>query len=334
MTSRKFNRVLVTGGGGFIGSSYIHLLATKFPATNILNIDSQTYACSATTLKTLSNYLNYSFMPVNICDASAVQSVVNEFMPDLVVHFAAESHVDNSIKNPNNFVSTNIIGTTNLLNAVNSSKAANKTLFHHISTDEIYGDLTLDEDPFTEQSPIKPSSPYSASKAAADLMVQAWSKTYGLNYLITNCSNNFGPRQHPEKLIPKSIISLINHDQVTIYGDGQNVRDWIYVDDHTNILLKLQESNIQNTVFNVGGKNEISNLTVVSNIIEHLQILGVKILDEPIKFVDDRLGHDRRYAINNKFLEAHLPDATLSPFNTALHETVLWYLEHQDWWQS
>ena len=332
MSGNIFRRVLVTGGGGFIGSSYIHNLISLFPSADIQNIDSQTYACSSTTLNKLDQHSQYSYSNIDICDADAVQKVIDDFLPDLVVHFAAESHVDNSIKNPNSFINTNIIGTTNLLNAINNCPVKEKVLFHHISTDEVYGDLTFDEAPFSESSPIKPSSPYSASKASADLMVQAWSRTYGLNYLITNCSNNFGPRQHPEKLIPKSIFSLINQKKVTIYGDGQNVRDWIFVDDHTNILLKLQESNLKNTVFNVGGKNEISNLKLVSHIIEHLSQLGINILDEPIEFIDDRLGHDRRYAINNTYLEQFVSSEILTPFDSSLHRTVTWYLENQDWW--
>lgn len=334
MAKKLFKRILVTGGGGFIGSSYIESLLLSPGSSEILNIDSQTYACSKTTLASFKNYNNYSHIKLDICDFDKINKEISNFKPDLIVHFAAESHVDNSIENPNSFINTNIIGTVNLLHSLKKNNICKDVFFHHISTDEIYGDLSFDEDPFTEESPIKPSSPYSASKASADLMVRAWSRTYGINFLITNCSNNFGPRQHPEKLIPKTIFSLLNKQKIPIYGDGLNVRDWIYVQDHTNILLKLQDSGLKNQTFNIGSNNEVSNLNIVSFIIEDLRNLGVSIADEPIEFVKDRLGHDRRYAINNNRLENHISKNLLTPFRPALLKTVNWYLENQSWWNE
>ena len=251
------------------------------------------------------------------------------------MHFAAESHVDNSIENPNSFIETNIQGTVNLLNSVNKcSDLKDNFLFHHISTDEIYGDLDFHENAFTETSPIKPSSPYSASKASSDLMVEAWSRTFGINYLITNCSNNFGPRQHPEKLIPKTIFSLKNSERITLYGDGLNIRDWIFVEDHANILIKLQELGLRNQTFNIGGNNEISNYDLINIIINTARGMGVEILDDPIEYVTDRLGHDRRYAINNNKLEQYLPHGYLNSFESSIESTISWYLENENWWNK
>ncbi|MDC0992227.1 dTDP-glucose 4,6-dehydratase [Gammaproteobacteria bacterium] len=335
MLSKNFKKILVTGGGGFIGSSYIYNLLSKFKDIQVLNIDKQTYAASQSTLDMFLNFKNYIFLQSDICDASIISNTINEFKPDLIVHFAAESHVDNSIENPNTFIETNIQGTVNLLNSVSKcTDLRDDFLFHHISTDEIYGDLDFMEDPFTETSPIKPSSPYSASKASSDLMVEAWSRTFGINYLITNCSNNFGPRQHPEKLIPKTIFSLKNAERITLYGDGQNVRDWIFVEDHANILIKLQELGVRNQTFNIGGNNEISNYDLIHIIINTAKKMNIDILDDPIEYVADRLGHDRRYAINNKKLEQHLPHGYLSSFESSIESTISWYLENENWWKK
>ena len=332
MLENLYTKILVTGGGGFIGSSYIYQILSRYENIQIINVDKKTYAASQSTLNMFQTHKNYEFLELDICNAKDIESVIYEEKPDLIIHFAAESHVDNSIVNPNAFIDTNIQGTANLLNGVKNANLSDKFLFHHISTDEIYGDLDLGESPFTETSSIKPSSPYSASKASSDLIVSAWSRTYGIDYLITNCSNNFGPRQHPEKLIPKTILSLMNSKKISLYGDGMNVRDWIFVDDHTNILIKLQELFIKNQTFNIGGNYEISNHDLIHIIIELAKELDIKVTDDPIEHVSDRLGHDRRYAIDNSKLNKYLSQDLLSPFKSSLKSTISWYIENEDWW--
>lgn len=330
----KFSRVLVTGGCGFIGSHYIELLSKKYPEVTILNLDLCTYAVSQKTIDLLDSLPNYSMMQGSICDHSFINKIYNDYQPDLVVNFAAESHVDNSINNPNIFIDTNVLGTVNLIKNLVSSKnsSLHKTLFHQISTDEVFGDTDLNsKELFVENSPLKPSSPYSASKASSDHMVRAWSRTFSLRYLITNCGNNFGPRQHFEKLIPTIILKILKNEKVPVYGTGQNIRDWIYVEDHAEMLLEIQNSNSVNETFLIGMMNEQSNLNIVKEIIKTLQPSSN--IDGYIEFVKDRLGHDYRYALNNAKLENMLGKKFRSNFPEQIRSTVEWYLKNRNWFE-
>ncbi|SVD31283.1 uncharacterized protein METZ01_LOCUS384137, partial [marine metagenome] len=260
MNKYPYKRILVTGGAGFIGSTFIEKILNRFSDFEILNIDKLTYASSYRTLNLFNSYSNYSFKEIDISEFANLKLIVDSFLPDLIVNFAAESHVDNSINFADEFVQSNILGTYNLLQTALQLQFSNSCLFHHISTDEVYGDLQPYDDSFTEQSNFRPSSPYSSTKAAADLLVMAWGRTYKLPFLITNCSNNYGPRQHIEKLIPKIIVNAMFEEIIPIYGDGKNIRDWIYVEDHINAIFELHSKNIVNEVFNIGGNNERANI--------------------------------------------------------------------------
>ena len=271
MKNYPFKRVLVTGGAGFIGSSFIEQLINLDNAVQILNIDNISYSVSNKTIQMLNQSSDHSHLKIDITDHKNLKKIIKEFNPELLINFAAESHVDNSINSALPFINTNIIGTFNLLESFRELSSLDKRLFHHISTDEVYGDLDFDEEPFNESSQYKPSSPYSASKAASDMLVHSWGRTHKVPYLITNCSNNFGPRQYTEKLIPKIIINAMNNENIPIYGDGLNIRDWIFVDDHTNILLKLHMKKIINDSVNIGSKCEKSNLEIIKTISEILK---------------------------------------------------------------
>ena len=334
--------ILVTGGAGFIGSAVIrHIINdTDF---NIINVDKLTYAGNLESLALVSGNNRYTFEQVDICDAAEIKRVLQQHQPDIVMHLAAESHVDRSIDEPGAFIQTNIVGTYNLLEqarhywtALEGAKKAGFR-FHHISTDEVYGDLEGTSDLFTEQTPYAPSSPYSASKASSDHLVRAWQRTFNFPAIITNCSNNYGPYHFPEKLIPLVILNALEGKPLPIYGKGQQIRDWLYVEDHARALLKVATQGLLNETYNIGGHNEMQNIEVVRSICDLLEELvpqkpdGVNAYQDLIEFVSDRAGHDVRYAIDASKVERELgwvPDET---FVSGLRKTVKWYLANQQW---
>ena len=336
--------ILVTGGAGFIGSAVVRSIIkqTKYEA---VNLDKLTYAGNLDSLSDVDSSQSYFHEQVDICDAKALDRVFQQHKPDCVMHLAAESHVDRSIDGPGDFIDTNIVGTFNLLEASRNyfenleELEKKKFRFHHISTDEVYGDLEDTDDLFTEQTPYAPSSPYSASKAASDHLVRAWGRSYGLPVIITNCSNNYGPYHFPEKLIPHVILNAIHGKPLPIYGDGSQIRDWLYVEDHAKALIKVVTEGEIGETYNIGGHNEKTNLEVVETICDLLEELapekpaGVKNYQDLITFVKDRPGHDVRYAIDASKIERELswvPDET---FETGLRKTVHWYLDNRQWWE-
>lgn len=331
--------ILITGGAGFIGSALIrHLL--NHTEHQVLNLDKLTYAGNLESLTTVADHPNYRFVQADIADNVAVSQALTEFQPDAIMHLAAESHVDRSIDGPAAFIQTNIVGTYALLEATRSywsqldpaRKAAFR--FHHISTDEVYGDLHGVADLFTETTPYAPSSPYSASKAASDHLVRAWQRTYGLPVLITNCSNNYGPYHFPEKLIPLVILNALDGKSLPVYGNGQQVRDWLYVEDHARALLKVVSEGKVGETYNIGGHNEQKNLHVVESICALLDELVPRqsgSYKEQISFVSDRPGHDLRYAIDASKIERELGWKPTETFASGLRKTVLWYMDNLDW---
>lgn len=334
-------KLIVTGGAGFIGSAVIRYLIHETD-TIVMNIDNLTYAGNLDSLTTVSENTRYHFVKADICNASAMQQVLREFQPDAIMHLAAESHVDRSIDGPTAFINTNILGTYTLLETARSywqslePQRKEQFRFHHISTDEVYGSLGK-RGLFTEHSPYQPSSPYSASKAASDHLVHAWHHTYHLPTVMTNCSNNYGPYQFPEKLIPLMIINAIEGQALPVYGQGQNIRDWLYVEDHVRALeIVLKHGNIGET-YNIGGHNEKQNLEVVHTLCTLLDELLPHSPHCPhhqlITFVQDRPGHDLRYAIDARHIQQTLGWKPKETFETGLRKTVLWYLEHRSWWQ-
>ena len=329
-----FKKILVTGGCGFIGSSYIQNILNNYDGIEVQNIDLMTYATSKKTLALLDEYKNFSHSTLDISKFSLIDKEIKSFDPDLIVNFAAESHVDNSIEGALPFVNSNILGVFNLLEISKNLRDQNKKkfLFHQISTDEVYGDLDASEPAFTEEHPYDPSSPYSATKASADMLVSAWGRTFEIPYLITNCSNNFGPRQYSEKLIPKIIFNAMNNIDIPIYGNGLNIRDWIYVDDHTQAIIELHKKDIVADRFNIGGDNEITNLDLVENIIKILE--SHYNLNPRIKFVGDRKGHDARYAINMKKTNSFIGELPRKTFQENLEKTIAWYVKNSDWWDQ
>ena len=329
-----FKKILVTGGCGFIGSSYIQNILNNYDGIEVQNIDLMTYATSKKTLALLDEYKNFSHSTLDISEFSLIDKEIKSFDPDLIVNFAAESHVDNSIEGALPFVNSNILGVFNLLEISKNLRDRNKKkfLFHQISTDEVYGDLDASEPAFTEEHPYDPSSPYSATKASADMLVSAWGRTFEIPYLITNCSNNFGPRQYSEKLIPKIIFNAMNNIDIPIYGNGLNIRDWIYVDDHTQAIIELHKKDIVADRFNIGGDNEITNLDLVENIIKILE--SHYNLNPRIKFVGDRKGHDARYAINMKKTNSFIGELPRKTFQENLEKTIAWYVKNSDWWDG
>ena len=321
-------KILVTGGAGFIGSNFIYYMLDKYKDYKIICIDKLTYAGNLSTLSEAMKNQNFKFIKADICDIEKIDTVFKEEEPNIVVNFAAESHVDRSISNPEVFLETNIMGTSVLLECC---KKYNVKRYHQISTDEVYGDLPLDRPDlsFTEKSPLRPSSPYSVSKTSADLLVLSYFRTYKLPVTISRCSNNYGPYHFPEKLIPLIIIKALKNEKLPIYGDGKNVRDWIYVKDHcTAIDLILHKGKI-GEVYNVGGNSEKSNLEVVKTI---LNILGKS--EKLIEFVPDRLGHDRRYAINNHKIESELGFKRDVTFEQGIEKTINWFLHNEKWWKE
>lgn len=320
--------IVVTGGAGFIGSNFIYYMLDKYPESKIICIDILTYAGNMSTLEEAMKNPNFVFKKLDICDVEGVDKLFEEEKPDIVVNFAAESHVDRSIRTPDIFVKTNISGTQNLMNA---SRKHGVKRYHQVSTDEVYGDLPLDKPDlfFTEKTPLHASSPYSASKAGADLLVLAYFRTYGLPVTISRCSNNYGPYHFPEKLIPLMIINALEGKKLPVYGDGLNVRDWLYVKDHCRAIDLIIHNGKVGEVYNVGGHNERSNIEIVKAICKKL---GKS--EDMIEFVEDRKGHDRRYAIDPTYIHDELGWLPETKFEDGLSETVDWYLSHEDWWRD
>lgn len=316
-------KILITGGAGFIGSNFIHYILNKYPNYKIVNLDKLTYAANLKNLKTIENNNNYKFIKGDISDRVFVFNLFEKEKFDIVVNFAAESHVDNSILNPEIFVVTNILGTQILLDA---SKRYKVKRFHQVSTDEVYGDLPLDKLDlfFTEDTPINPSSPYSASKASADMLVQAYFRTYSMPVTISRCSNNYGPYQFMEKLIPNMINKAVNNEKLTVYGQGLNVRDWLHVYDHCSAIDLILNNGKIGEIYNVGGHNEKTNIEVVKIIIKELNKS-----DCLISYVKDRPGHDLRYAIDPSKIQRQLNWRPKYKFEEGIVETIKWYLENK-----
>lgn len=339
MTSKK---LLITGGAGFIGSAVIRHVINN---TNhsVVNVDKLTYAGNLESLESIESDSRYAFEKVDICNTQEIKHVFNEYRPDIVMHLAAESHVDRSIDGPDKFIQTNIVGTYVLLEEARSYWSSleggkkDRFRFHHVSTDEVYGDLEGTDDLFTEETAYAPSSPYSAAKASSDHLVRAWQRTFKLPTLITNCSNNYGPYQFPEKLIPLIILNALEGKDLPIYGNGKQIRDWLYVDDHARALLHVALSGEVGETYNIGGHNELQNIEVVKTVCSILdelvpsQLDGISQYEQLITNVDDRAGHDVRYAIDATKIDKELswkPDET---FATGIKKTVEWYLENQLW---
>lgn len=341
--------ILVTGGAGFIGSAVIREIINNTDMS-VVNVDKLTYAGNLDTLAEVSTNPRYSFEKVDICDAEEIKRILNQYMPDIIMHLAAESHVDRSIDGPGEFIKTNLVGTYTLLEAArhywNSLPEQNKNgfKFHHISTDEVYGDLPHPEDIdsqeelplFTESSAYMPSSPYSASKAGSDHLVRAWQRTYGLPTVVTNCSNNYGPFHFPEKLIPLIILNALEEKPLPIYGKGNQIRDWLYVEDHARALLKVAIEGKSGETYNIGGHNEKQNIDVVQAICQILDDLVPKDskYEELITYVPDRPGHDMRYAIDATKIQRELGWKPVETFETGIRKTVAWYLDNLDWCES
>lgn len=332
-------KILVTGGAGFIGSAVCHFLMAD-TQTQVINLDKLTYAANPKSLEVLEDNPRYTFVKADICDRPALDNLFTAHQPDAVLHLAAESHVDRSITGAADFIQTNIMGTYNLLEAALVYWRAlpdgkqQDFRFLHVSTDEVYGSLGA-EGIFTETTRYDPSSPYSASKASSDHLAKAWHRTYGLPVLLSNCSNNYGPRQFPEKLIPLMLIRALHGQTLPVYGDGSNVRDWLHVEDHARALHLILTKGKPGETYNVGGRNELSNLQVVHCICDLLDELRPmeKTRRELIDFVTDRPGHDARYAIDASKLESQLGWRAEQTFETGLRQTIQWYLDNEDWWQ-
>lgn len=316
-------KVLITGGAGFIGSNFVHYMLVRYPSYEIINLDALTYAGNLENLTSIQEYSQYTFVKGDISNVELVNSLFEQGI-DTVIHFAAESHVDRSILEPDVFVKTNVLGTQVLLEA---ARKYNVMKFVHVSTDEVYG--TLEETGlFTEETPLSPNSPYSASKAGSDLLVRAYHETFGLPINITRCSNNYGPFQFPEKLIPLMIANALSDKALPVYGDGLNIRDWLYVEDHCSAIDLVLHKGINGEVYNIGGNNERTNIQIIQTI---LRELGKP--ESLIQFVKDRPGHDRRYGIDATKITEELGWKPRHNFETGIHETIRWYLDNQDWWK-
>lgn len=333
-------KILLTGGAGFIGSAVVrHIIKTT--KDTVLNIDKLTYAGNLESLKEIDEDPRYQFQQIDICDVPKLEKVFQHFQPDVVMHLAAESHVDRSIDGPSAFIQTNIVGTYTLLEVTrkywqaldNNKKASFR--FHHISTDEVYGDLEGTTDLFTETTPYAPSSPYSASKASSDHLVRAWQRTYGLPTIVTNCSNNYGPYHFPEKLIPLVILNALDGKALPIYGKGDQIRDWLFVEDHARALYQVVTQGVIGETYNIGGHNEKQNIEVVKTICKILDELrpqaNAQAYESLITFVKDRPGHDLRYAIDASKIERELGWKPQETFETGIRKTVEWYLNNLEW---
>jgi len=333
-------KILVTGGAGFIGSAVIrHIIHNT--DDEVLNIDKLTYAGNLESLKEIDQNPRYTFQQIDICDKEALEKAFNSFKPNLVMHLAAESHVDRSIDGPAEFINTNIVGTYHLLEVARQywqkleDRDKKQFKFHHISTDEVYGDLEGTTDLFTENTPYAPSSPYSASKASSDHLVRAWHRTYGFPILVTNCSNNYGPYHFPEKLIPLVILNALDGKALPIYGKGNQIRDWLYVEDHARALYKVLTAGKVGETYNIGGHNEKQNIEVVKTICQILDELKPQENGQPyeslIMFVKDRPGHDLRYAIDASKIANELNWIPTETFDSGIRKTVEWYLDNMEW---
>ncbi|RXJ74680.1 dTDP-glucose 4,6-dehydratase [Veronia nyctiphanis] len=336
-------KILLTGGAGFIGSAVVrHII--KNTKDSVINVDKLTYAGNLESITDVESNDRYAFIEADICNRSAMDDIFSAYQPDAVMHLAAESHVDRSIDGPAAFIETNIIGTYTLLeagrqywNSLNDDKKASFR-FHHISTDEVYGDLEGTNDLFTEKTSYEPSSPYSASKASSDHLVRAWQRTYGLPTLVTNCSNNYGPYHFPEKLIPLMILNALEGKVLPVYGDGMQIRDWLFVEDHARALYKVVTEGVIGDTYNIGGHNEKSNIEVVKTICSLLEELvpnkpaGVAKYQDLITYVKDRPGHDVRYAIDASKIERELGWKPEETFESGIRKTVEWYLNNKEWW--
>lgn len=335
-------KILITGGAGFIGSALIrHIISSS--SHTVINVDKLTYAGNLESLDSINTNSRYIFEQKDICNANEIRYILKKYQPDLVMHLAAESHVDRSIESPKDFIKTNIIGTYVLLEETRAFwlglKGSKKNMFrfHHVSTDEVYGDLGEASLLFTEESRYAPSSPYSASKASSDHLVRAWHRTYNFPILITNCSNNYGPYQFPEKFIPLVILNALDGKKLPIYGNGKQIRDWLYVDDHVQALLHVALTGVIGETYNIGGCNELQNIDVVKiicSILDELapsNINSISNYDELITFVDDRAGHDKRYAINASKISDQLNWQPKETFATGIRKTIVWYLENKVW---
>ncbi|MCF6439053.1 dTDP-glucose 4,6-dehydratase [Pseudoalteromonas luteoviolacea] len=337
-------RILLTGGAGFIGSAVVRHIIND-TQDSVINVDKLTYAGNLDSVIDVSESERYQFEQVDICDRAELNKLFERHRPTAVMHLAAESHVDRSIDGPSEFIQTNIIGTYNLLEAAKayyltlSPQEQSEFRFHHISTDEVYGDLEGTDALFTEDTSYAPSSPYSASKASSDHLVRAWQRTYGLPTVITNCSNNYGPYHFPEKLIPHMILNALDGKALPVYGNGQQIRDWLYVEDHARALYEVVTQGVVGETYNIGGHNEKANLDVVHYICELLEEFvpskpdGVTNYKDLITFVKDRPGHDVRYAIDASKIDRELGWTPAETFESGMRKTVLWYLENQSWWQ-
>jgi dTDP-glucose 4,6-dehydratase len=332
-------RVLVTGGAGFIGSAVCRHFVLEL-GHEVIVVDKLTYAGNLNSLAPVTSNARYAFEKLDICDAGGLRAIFSKYLPDAVVHLAAESHVDRSIVGSNVFVQTNVVGTFTLLEASRAYLDENKHLgkdafrFIHVSTDEVYGSLG-ESGMFTETTPYDPSSPYSATKAASDHMARAWHRTYSMPVIVSNCSNNYGPYQFPEKLIPLTVLNALDSRPLPVYGNGSNVRDWLYVDDHARALGLILQKGLPGETYNVGGRNERRNIDVVKQICECLDELRPSSPrhDRMISYVADRPGHDQRYAIDASKLETDLGWHATETFETGIKKTVRWYIEHSDWWK-
>ena len=320
-------KILITGGAGFIGGNFVHYMVNKYPEYMIFNLDALTYAGNLETCKPVEDKPNYSFIKVDITNRNAVMSLFEKEQFDIVVNFAAESHVDRSVEDPEIFIKTNVLGTQVLMDA---ARKFGIERYHQVSTDEVYGDLPLDRPDlfFTEETPLHTSSPYSASKASADLLVMAYHRTFKLPVTISRCSNNYGPYHFPEKLIPLMILRALSNEKLPVYGNGENVRDWLHVYDHCVAIDLILHKGKVGEVYNIGGHNERTNLEVVKTIL--------KTLDKPeslISYVKDRPGHDLRYAIDPQKLENELGWKPIYNFDTGIQQTIQWYLDNKNWWE-
>lgn len=320
--------IVVTGGAGFIGSNFVYYMLNKYPDYRIVCVDCLTYAGNIHTLREAKKNPNFRFAKINICDKPAIKKLFEEEKPDIVVNFAAESHVDRSIIGPEIFVETNVRGTQVLMEVC---RELNIPRYHQVSTDEVYGDLPLDRPDlfFTEKTPLHASSPYSASKAGADMLVMAYCRTFNFPATISRCSNNYGPYHFPEKLIPLMIINALHDKPLPVYGDGKNVRDWLYVEDHCRAIDLIIHNGKIGQVYNVGGHNEMANIDIVKLICKEL---GKS--EDLIEFVEDRKGHDRRYAIDPTFIHDELGWLPETKFEDGIKKTIKWYVDNEEWWQD
>lgn len=339
--------IIVTGGAGFIGSALVRYILLN-TSNKVINIDKLTYAGNLDNLQEVSDSENYTFEKADICDEKKITNIFDKYKPDYIMHLAAESHVDKSINGPYQFIKTNILGTYTLLKTATKffssldNKKKNLFRFHHVSTDEVFGDLHTSNDLFTEDTPYKPSSPYSATKASSDHLVRAWQRTFNLPTLISNCSNNYGPFHYPEKLIPLTILKIFNCKNIPVYGNGEQIRDWLYVEDHAEALFEVVTRGVIGETYNIGGNNEYKNIDVIKTICKIMEDLypiqtnkntnkSLKCYEDLITYVDDRPGHDLRYAIDSTKIKNKLNWQAKHDFETGILKTVKWYLDNLDW---